>query len=222
MGCSNRNVPCNCPPGPPGPPGLPGSSGGSITITSPASTIAVGGSTAAPTLDINWGSSNVTEGIQDIIGGIIPAGIISYSDATNSFTVPAGALPGQMLVINPAGTGFIYVTPASNAGLITGTAVTALSADRVVKLVGNNVSYYEPGVDSPLSTLGVTANSAGLGGSIDVSVDGVISTTMTPNGPRWAGGSGVMLTNPPSSGTIHGIGRVNGPVFIVEISDAIL
>jgi hypothetical protein len=101
-------------------------------------------------------------------------------------------------------------------------AVQPILSNRVVKIVGNDISYYEPNVDSPLSTIGLSLTAANAGDPVDVAVDGILSTTIVPNGARWAGPNGTLLIVPPAVGVIHPIGRVSGTSFIVEIGEPIL
>lgn len=129
---------------------------------------------------------------------------------------------------NPVSGKFDFVDSAVASGGSGGTEITgaiasqAIIADRVVKIVGGSVSYYDPVVDSPLSTVGIATSSVNAGSVVGVAVDGVLVTTLVPDGVRWAGPAGVLLTVPPLTGVVRSIGSVSGSTFVVEINDSIL
>jgi hypothetical protein len=86
---------------------------GNVSITSPLSTVVVAGTNSNPTVDINFVSPAVTEGIQDVVGPIVAGtGLFVYDDALNKFSLPSGVSTGQIPSANASGT-VTWVNPAT-------------------------------------------------------------------------------------------------------------
>lgn len=92
------------------------------TITSPNGTITVGGTAAAPTVDVNVTDADFVEGVQDILGAVVgPTGLFTYDDTNAQLDLPAGATAGMVATINAGATGITWATPSAGGTTLTGT-----------------------------------------------------------------------------------------------------
>jgi hypothetical protein len=107
--------------GPAGPQGASGATGATGpagafgSLTSPNSTISViGGTTVAPTIDIDWTSAINCEGVQDCVGSALQlTGLMGYADAANGFTAggTAGAADAGAIPITTGAGTVVYTRP---------------------------------------------------------------------------------------------------------------